>query len=772
VVLLAAFLVVAALVVSGLGWVTAAALGVEASELQAVARAEQANKERIALWRLDGQLLPALGLENNRPFSHYTALSDPLPAVVSEKESLASSEVRLPSPLLGAELPAWMPLHFTFDPDAGWSSPQVLAAPLAGKLRSLDVPLSNVTDARAEKLAELRTKLPAAAVAAVLATLDPADPADPNPVILTANDMLSQVPADPTNAPFRNPQAGGGAGGFGGRAGVPQRLEATQAPGPPQQYVDPEYLNRMQATTKSMMARGGYDNTTNPRNSSGLPTTPPGEVDKLHADKLTGGGPPPAAPASIAASPPPPVPPPAPAMTPSPSAPAGRPAGPAEMASGRAAARPADGGPRLEEAKREADTEDAPARAAGAAALTKEAADPPAGTALQAAGSGPAKKEAATPPPAPVTRRITARPVAAHVGPLRPVWLTAGDGSDTLLLVRPARLESGKTVYQGVLVDWPALQRELTALVGDLFPDATLAPVRGPNPASPERTMTAIPARLDPGPAPPAPSPGWSSLRLGLGLAWAAAVLGLTAVGFGGRALVDLSERRIRFVSAVTHELRTPLTSLRLYLDLLTSGMVTDPETQREYLGTLSSESDRLNRLIENVLDFARLEKRTARAVLRPTPVAELLDAVQTTWADRLAADGKELVVVSTLSPGQAVRTDPRVAAQVVGNLIDNARKYSREAADPRVWVWAKPGPRGRVLIEVEDRGPGVPAVERRGIFRAFRRGRDADTTAGGAGLGLALAKQWSGLLGGDLDYRPADGGVGACFRLELPAEG
>jgi signal transduction histidine kinase len=118
------------------------------------------------------------------------------------------------------------------------------------------------------------------------------------------------------------------------------------------------------------------------------------------------------------------------------------------------------------------------------------------------------------------------------------------------------------------------------------------------------------------------------------------------------------------------------------------------------------------------------------------------------------------------------VTTDPRLAGQIVGNLVDNARKYAKDAEDGRIWVWAKPGERGRLILEVEDRGPGVGVKERGGIFRPFRRGRDADTTAGGAGLGLALARHWADLLGGTLSYRPADGGVGACFRLELPHRG
>jgi len=363
----------------------------------------------------------------------------------------------------------------------------------------------------------------------------------------------------------------------------------------------------------------------------------------------------------------------------------------------------------------------------------------------------------------------TVQPMAVHLGPMRPHWLIATDGTEILVLVRAARLEN-RTVYQGVVLDWPLLRAMLGEQVSDLFPMATLTPVRTVAELSPERAMTALPVQLDPGPVPEPPPSGWTPLRLGLSLAWAAALLALAAVGFGGRAIVGLSERRIRFVSAVTHELRTPLTSLRLYLDLLNSGMIEDEAKQKEYLRTLASESDRLNRLVENVLDFARLEKRSDVATLQPLGIMTLLEDVRYTWSDRCAADTMELVVISTLPNDQHVTTDLRMASQVLGNLVDNARKYARGSDDQRIWLWAKPGERGKVFLEVEDRGPGVPAGERGSVFRAFRRGKAAETVAGGAGLGLALARQWAELIGGRLSYRPADGGVGACFRLELPA--
>ena len=88
--------------------------------------------------------------------------------------------------------------------------------------------------------------------------------------------------------------------------------------------------------------------------------------------------------------------------------------------------------------------------------------------------------------------------------------------------------------------------------------------------------------------------------------------------------------------------------------------------------------------------------------------------------------------------------TDAALIQQIIGNLIDNARKYTRDAADKRICVSAKSGSGEAVVFEVEDRGPGVPAGERKSIFKPFRRGKQADSKAGGAGLGLALAKSWA----------------------------
>jgi len=199
--------------------------------------------------------------------------------------------------------------------------------------------------------------------------------------------------------------------------------------------------------------------------------------------------------------------------------------------------------------------------------------------------------------------------------------------------------------------------------------------------------------------------------------------------------------------------------------------MVQDEQKRQEYLGTLAMESDRLHRLIDNVLDFAKLEKRRQNGDIQPVRGGDLLGQFRQTWTDRVAHDGKELIVLSTLPAERTVSTDAAMVQQIIGNLIDNARKYTRDAADNRIWVWAKPGAGSVVVLEVEDRGAGVPAGERKSIFKPFRRGDQADTPAGCARLGLALAKSWAEVLGATLTYHPAEGGTGACFRLELPGK-
>jgi len=354
-----------------------------------------------------------------------------------------------------------------------------------------------------------------------------------------------------------------------------------------------------------------------------------------------------------------------------------------------------------------------------------------------------------------------------RVGAMVPLWVTTEDGEERLLLARLVNI-GDKQLCQGIALSWERLQEVLRDVVKDTFPDARFEPMRSPLPPHPERTMTALPVELDPGPAPPAEVPTWTPLRLGLALSWAAALVALSAVGLGGSSLLALSERRIRFVQAVTHELRTPLTTQRLYLDMLTSGLV-QPDQQADYLRTLNSETDRLHRLVGNVLDFSRLENQRPRLEKTTVAAADLLAQVQANWAGRCQNGAKELVIENEVADGVRLETDVNLLQQIVGNLIDNACKYSKDADDKRIWLRARTDGGKRLVLEVEDHGPGVAAAEKRSIFRPFRRGQSADVIAGGVGLGLALAQRWARLLGGRLLLAQGCKGAGACFRVEVP---
>ena len=171
----------AALVVGGLTWVSVTALDLEAAQRNAAARADAVNRERFALWRLDGFVLPVLGLENNRPYSHYFATYAPAPVALDAAGDPTADPGRIPSPLLTADLPPWMTLHFQLDPERGWESPQVIPTALADRLNGepFGLFLTNCTDNRAAFLTTLRTKFPAADAARALADQERSEPDEP-----------------------------------------------------------------------------------------------------------------------------------------------------------------------------------------------------------------------------------------------------------------------------------------------------------------------------------------------------------------------------------------------------------------------------------------------------------------------------------------------------------------------------------------------------------------------------------------------------------------
>lgn len=222
------------------------------------------------------------------------------------------------------------------------------------------------------------------------------------------------------------------------------------------------------------------------------------------------------------------------------------------------------------------------------------------------------------------------------------------------------------------------------------------------------------------------------------------------------------------FVANVSHELKTPLTTIRLYADLLEQGRVRDEERRADYLRTIGRESERLSRLVNNVLDFSRLERGTRQLDCTDLNLAAELAAVVATQAPRLAEAGLEVRIEEPGEGLPAVRADRDALGQVLLNLLDNAAKYAAEGQLVTVSLVLDPAA-AALRVRVADRGPGVPAAERERIFEKFHR-LDQGLTAekGGAGLGLSIARQLARAMGGELRCLPREGG-GAVFELSLP---
>lgn len=228
-----------------------------------------------------------------------------------------------------------------------------------------------------------------------------------------------------------------------------------------------------------------------------------------------------------------------------------------------------------------------------------------------------------------------------------------------------------------------------------------------------------------------------------------------------------LSEQEARlktsFVANVSHELKTPLTTIRLYADLLAQGRVSDEAKRAAYLETIGQETQRLGRLVGNVLDFSRLEQGKKKYERAAFDLAAELRRLADVHGPRLAEAGLALRV--DLREAPPVLTDRDAVEQIVLNLIDNACKYAAQGGE--VLLGLEKTATG-ASVTVADRGPGVPAEQRERIFEKFHRVDDRLTAAqGGAGLGLSIARQLARGLGGDLVCRAREGG-GAEFILTL----
>jgi signal transduction histidine kinase len=231
----------------------------------------------------------------------------------------------------------------------------------------------------------------------------------------------------------------------------------------------------------------------------------------------------------------------------------------------------------------------------------------------------------------------------------------------------------------------------------------------------------------------------------------------------------ELAAARLKsdFVSAVSHEFRTPLATLRQLTENLADGRVADEERRRAYFDAQFRATARLSRLVERLLDFGRMEAGAFRYHPEPIALGELVRTVVDEFEHVAATTGHRIEL--TIEPDlPSVFADREALAQAVWNLLDNAIKYS--PGRPAVWIEVARED-GGVAIRVRDEGPGLPAEERKDLFRKFVRGSAArETGVKGTGIGLAMVDYIVRAHHGRIvvDSRP---GEGSTFTILLKSE-
>jgi len=224
----------------------------------------------------------------------------------------------------------------------------------------------------------------------------------------------------------------------------------------------------------------------------------------------------------------------------------------------------------------------------------------------------------------------------------------------------------------------------------------------------------------------------------------------------------EVSQLRAALFSSVTHDLRTPLASIKASVTSILGGGVRDPQQERELLQTVLEETDRLNRLVGNIVDLARIRAGALVPAKELGSVEEVLESVLHRLGPQLAS-----VSVRTLvRPGLPdVMMDPVQIDQVLTNLLENAARFSPPGGEIQVVLapW-----RDGVQIRISDQGPGVPPEERELVFEPFYRGRSAGGR--GSGLGLAIARAIVRAHGGRIRMEGSPAG-GAAAVVELPAD-
>ncbi|HQZ68412.1 MAG TPA: HAMP domain-containing sensor histidine kinase [Planctomycetaceae bacterium] len=256
----------------------------------------------------------------------------------------------------------------------------------------------------------------------------------------------------------------------------------------------------------------------------------------------------------------------------------------------------------------------------------------------------------------------------------------------------------------------------------------------------------------------------WLALALG-SVALAISLFGMSLYSFLTIKEIQLNRRQSNFVDSVTHELKTPIAALRLYLDTLIM-REPDAKDRQEFYGTMNSELTRLDELINQLLEVARLD---AVGHQREAEAVQLEDMLRSCAEAACLHHKQEVSEVFHFEISPLALTSRRMLLEMIfGNLLDNAVKYG--GRPPRVTVHAFARGRDRVVVRVRDNGPGVAPEDRRRIFQLFFRGSDElQRTKTGTGLGLYIVRTLVGMLKGRVAVVDAESGAGSVFEVTLP---
>ncbi len=228
---------------------------------------------------------------------------------------------------------------------------------------------------------------------------------------------------------------------------------------------------------------------------------------------------------------------------------------------------------------------------------------------------------------------------------------------------------------------------------------------------------------------------------------------------------INLTQRQSNFIDSVTHELKSPIASMKLCLQTLGRHNIA-PEQQAEFHRYMMVDLGRLDNLIDQLLDAARLDQGVADRATEDVDVAELLQKSVDTTTQHYRLPPETIKV--HLEPA-TVRTRPVDLEVVFRNLLDNAVKYAGDA--PQVGVDLFRGASGRVKIRISDNGPGIPAPLRRKIFGRFvRLGSELERSKPGTGLGLYIVRTLVRRMHGKITVRGRGSQTGTVFEVDLPA--